>query len=66
MSKAIRHIDQINPVANRDGIDGISAGQGVVPDHSYRCGDVDRGPYRIGDVDRKAFSKPLNIINETD
>ena len=66
MSKAIRHFDYISPVANRDGIDGIRAGQGVVTDHSCRCGNVDLGPYQIGDVDHKAFSKPLNKINETD
>ena len=42
------------------------AGQGVVTDHSCRCGNVDLGPYQIGDVDHKAFSKPLNKINETD
>ena len=28
MSKAIRNFDYISPVANRDGIDGIRAGQG--------------------------------------
>ena len=65
MWKVIKPIDQIRPIANCGGLDGVSAGQGVAPDHSCRCRNVDRCACLIGDVDRKAFSKPLNTINET-